>query len=61
MPGNISYYRDLLVCEYQFIENGIEKVNTLNQINSDFGSSAIDMRNYNLLVTGCLYHANYKP
>lgn len=61
MPGTISYYRDLLVGEYQFIENGIEKVNTLNQINTDFGSNVIDMRNHNLIVTGCLYHANYKP
>ena len=27
-------YEDLLVGEYQYIENGIEKINTLNQINT---------------------------
>jgi hypothetical protein len=61
MPGNISYYTDLLVGEYQYIENGIEKVNTLNQINTDFGSSAIDMRNYNLHENSCIYFASNKP
>ena len=28
----MNYYEDLLIGEYKFIENGIEKVNTLNQI-----------------------------
>jgi len=31
-PSN--YYKDLLVGEYQYIENGIEKVNTLSDINN---------------------------
>lgn len=31
---NGRYYIDLLVGEYQYVENGIEKVNTLGQINT---------------------------
>jgi hypothetical protein len=61
MQGNISYYEDMLVGEYKYIENGIEKVNTLNQINIDYGASSIDMRNHHLIEKGCLYHANNRP
>lgn len=35
------FYEDMLVGEYQYIENGVEKVNTLNQINVDFGQSSV--------------------
>ncbi|MDX6190560.1 DUF6705 family protein [Flavobacterium sp. Fl-318] len=31
---NGAYYEDLVVGEYQWIENGVEKVNTLNQLTS---------------------------
>ncbi|MDX6188881.1 DUF6705 family protein [Flavobacterium sp. Fl-318] len=31
---NDFYYEDLVVGEYQYIENGIEKVNTLNELTS---------------------------
>lgn len=31
---NGRYYEDLIIGEYQYIENGVEKVNTLNQINT---------------------------
>jgi hypothetical protein len=31
---NGAYYEDLIVGEYQLIENGVEKVNTLNQLTS---------------------------
>src|SRR5690554_1026557 len=30
----VSYYEDMLVGEYQYIENGVEKINTLANINS---------------------------
>lgn len=36
-------YEDLLVGEYQYIENGIEKVNTLNNINSS-NTNAMSIR-----------------
>lgn len=61
MPGNISYYEDMLVGEYQYIENGIEKVNTLNQINTDFGSSSIDMREHNIQEISCVRYPTARP
>ena len=33
---NGKYYEDLIVGEYQYIENGVEKVNTLSEINIDY-------------------------
>ena len=33
---NGKCYQDMLVGEYQYIENGIEKINTLNQFNANF-------------------------
>ena len=30
---NGKYYEDLIIGEYQYIENGIEKINTLSEIN----------------------------
>ena len=42
---NGRYYEDLIIGEYQYIENGVEKVNTLNQINTvynDQRSHSID-------------------
>lgn len=34
----VSYYEDMLVGEYQYIKNGIEKINTLANINSQYNS-----------------------
>src|SRR5690554_6140478 len=34
----VSYYEDMLVGEYQYIENGVEKINTLANINSQYNS-----------------------
>lgn len=46
--GNIySYYADYLVGEYQYIENGIELVNTLASINNEYN----DGWDYNLCST----------
>ncbi|CAM4366599.1 DUF6705 family protein [Flavobacterium terrigena] len=33
---NGKFYSDLLVGEYQYIENGVEKLNTLSQFNTDY-------------------------
>src|SRR5690554_6657724 len=34
-----SYYEDLMVGEYQYIENGTEKINTLSNLNQNLGYS----------------------
>tara|TARA_R110001583_G_scaffold154890_1_gene306565 strand:- start:960 stop:1571 length:612 start_codon:yes stop_codon:yes gene_type:complete len=39
MQFNGDYYTDLIVGEYQYIKNGVEKINTLNQINQDLGEN----------------------
>ena len=41
---NGRFYEDLIIGEYQYIENGIEKVNTLNQINTVYN----DQRSHNI-------------
>jgi hypothetical protein len=41
---NISYYTDAIIGEYKYIENGIEKINTLQNINTNFSSPD----NYNI-------------
>lgn len=48
--GNTEYffYSDFLVGEYQYIENGTEKVNTLNQININYGSTHENVQKHNL-------------
>jgi len=50
VPNN-RYYYDYLIGEYQYIENGIEKVNTLDRLNINF----TDQRNHyiggNLIIT----------
>ena len=61
MPGIIPYYEDILVGEYQYIENGIEKVNTLNQINMDFGTGSLDMKNHYLIEVGCINYPQTRP
>lgn len=39
MQFNGDYYTDLIVGEYQYIKNGVEKINTLDQINQDLGEN----------------------
>lgn len=41
---NGRYYEDLIVGEYQYIDNGVEKINTLNQINTIYN----DQRSHNI-------------
>ena len=50
---NGSWYEDLLVGEYQFIENGVEKINTLSNLNT-----LSDPYEHNL--TGCLILLKYQ-
>lgn len=35
---NGRYYEDLIIGEYQYIENGVEKVNTLNQLTTVYNN-----------------------
>lgn len=38
ISGGIPHYTDFLVGEYQYIRNGVEKVNTLNNLNINYTS-----------------------
>jgi hypothetical protein len=46
--GSTTFFRDYLVGEYSYIENGVEKINTLPSLTSNF----TDMFNYNLTSSG---------
>ena len=39
MYFNGKYYEDLIIGEYQYIENGVEKINTLADLNLNLGHS----------------------
>src|SRR5690554_4704888 len=49
-PIGKQYYADCLVGEYQYIENGVEKVNTLSNLNINHNSMTL----YNLRDTGII-------
>ncbi|WP_460220514.1 DUF6705 family protein [Psychroserpens sp. MEBiC05023] len=51
-----NYYVDVLVGEYKYIENGVEKVNTLEYITAEF----MDNTDYNL-YSNSLRHKNTYP
>jgi hypothetical protein len=38
---NTQYYEDLIIGEYQYIENGVEKVNTLSTINNNYSNQIL--------------------
>jgi hypothetical protein len=60
--GRITFHEDILVGEYQYIENGVEKVNTLSNINTNYGSDYNFVINKHLLI-GDMYlrRANSQP
>ena len=58
---NDKYYSDYLVGEYQYIENGVEKVNTLNNINTNYGSDIEDVRKHNMLSLSWIKYASTRP
>jgi hypothetical protein len=58
---NDRYYSDYLIGEYQYIENGVEKVNTLNNININYGSDVEEVRKHNILSGGWLKYASTRP
>jgi hypothetical protein len=55
-----NYYEDLIVGEYQYIENGVEKINTLNNLNTFqqnglfYSISGNLLLNYNNLCDDCM-------
>ncbi len=55
--GTISFYEDYLVGEYQYIENGVEKVNTLSNLNSNHNN----MYDFNLLNVSCIWFPSTRP
>lgn len=45
-----NFYEDILVGEYQYIENGVDKINTLPNINIDYGNLSKDVYdNHNIV------------
>ena len=46
------FYEDMIIGEYQYIENGVEKRNTLNILNINYEDKTRHGINGNLLITG---------
>lgn len=59
--GRFTFYEDMLVGEYQYIENGVEKVNTLTQINTNYGNQAKDMDKHNITDVSCIWSPDRRP
>jgi hypothetical protein len=49
---NNYYFEDLLIGEYQYVENGVEKVNTLNQLSINYADQSKHSINGNGILTG---------
>ncbi len=47
---NGRYYEDLIIGEYQYIKNGVEIVNTLNQINTVYNNQRVHNIDGNFVV-----------
>ncbi|HLO72803.1 MAG TPA: DUF6705 family protein [Flavobacterium sp.] len=47
---NGEYYEDLIIGEYQYIENGIVKVNTLSELNTVYSNQRVHKIDSNFLV-----------
>ncbi len=50
MSLRYNYYRDIIIGEYQYIENGIEKKNTLNQLMINFSDGIYYSIHGNLIM-----------
>lgn len=58
-----NYYKDILIGEYQYIENGVEKVNTLGSLNLNIDPyenniSGSIIRKYNPNISNACYNCN---
>ncbi|MBE9575374.1 DUF6705 family protein [Flavobacterium proteolyticum] len=47
---NGRYYEDLIIGEYQYIVNGIERVNTINEINTVYNNQRVHNIDGNIIV-----------
>ncbi len=47
-----NHYEDLIIGEYQYIENGVEKSNTLYKFNNDYSNGRLYSIDGNLLLNG---------
>lgn len=56
-----SYHEDILVGEYRYIENGVEKINTLSNININYGSDFFQNLKHNLFGDMYLRHSISRP
>lgn len=54
---NSQYYEDLIIGEYQYIENGVEKVNTLSEINIVYPNQIV----HNIAGNSVLRNDNKPP
>ncbi|HEX7869017.1 MAG TPA: DUF6705 family protein [Chryseobacterium sp.] len=52
MQSNLDYYEDMILGEYQYIENGVEKVNTLTNLNISYNNQFL---NHNIAGNSILY------
>jgi hypothetical protein len=59
--GGRLFYEDYLIGEYQYVENGIEKVNTLSNLNINYGNDYLDIINHNLVSSSCLWYPKIRP
>jgi hypothetical protein len=60
--GFKTYYEDVLIGEYKFVENGIEKINTIDNLNVNYGFNLIDNSNkHNLFGDFYLRYPDSKP
>jgi hypothetical protein len=50
VPGVIPYYEDFLCGEYRYVENGIQKINTITNITNNY----LDYYKYNLSGTAII-------
>ena len=56
-----DYNEDILIGEYKYVENGIEKINTLDNINNNYGSDFKSNWQHNLFGNMYLRRATSYP
>lgn len=59
--GKKFYYTDAIFGGYQYVENGVQKVNTLSNLNTNYGNNFYSWRDNCYLVPGHKIKATSKP
>jgi hypothetical protein len=57
--GLNTYNQDVLIGEYKYIENGIEKINTLDNINNNYGTDYKENWEHNLFGSMFIRHSSF--